>query len=118
MSDQAVTIIVAVLSALGGGGIAAAIVTWFINRGKPKLDIQDYWHKEFERLEGRIADLEIEVKGRDVSIAELKQENADLKIKYEKAKDEIRRLTTRIRELERIIRKYDIDPCVDGSDDG
>ena len=113
MTEQAVTIIVAVISALGGGGIAAAVVTWLINRGKPKLDIQGYWHREFARLEGRVVDLEKEVKGRDLSIAELKKENADLKNDYAKATDEIKRLRQRIRELERIIRKYDIEPCED-----
>lgn len=113
MTDQAVSLMIAVISGLLGGGAVTAVISWLSNKDKNKaskdIDVQTYWHKEFDRLEGRIADLETEVKGRDVSIAELKKENADLKSKYAEAKSEIARLTARIRELERLMRKYDID---------
>jgi uncharacterized coiled-coil protein SlyX len=106
--------IVQILIGILTGGVAVAVINWLATRGKTKavtnIDIQTYWHTEFKRLEARIEELETDKKGQDVTIAELEKEVATYKQKYVESKDEIARLTTRIRELERLIRKYNIDP--------
>ncbi|MDY6866632.1 MAG: hypothetical protein SVT56_01820 [Chloroflexota bacterium] len=94
---------------LGSGGIA--VINWLATRGKNKaskdLDLQEYWHKEFERLENRIKDIEEE---RDMTVKELKEEIQTLRTQLGDRDSEIERLTARIRELERLMKKYGIDP--------
>ena len=126
-------IILTVVGAILGSSVISAVVTGLFMRVKTRaeaektnadaaktatdsqLSLQDYWHKEFKRLDERIADLEAVVKGRDVTIAELKKENAELKRKIAESEAEIVQLTSRIRELERLIEQYNIQ--VDCGDD-
>lgn len=120
MTPDQITELIKVIGLLLTGGVGVAIIQWLSSKGKVKaeaaIDIQAYWHNEFKRLEERVKGLEDEVRGRDVSIAELKQENADLKRELKESRDEIERLTARIRELERLMKKYNIDPdCGDGT---
>ena len=119
MTPETYTEILKIVGLLFTGGIGVAIIKWLAsmrkNRAATNIDIQDYWHKEFKRLDERIADLEAVVKGRDVTIAELKKENAELKRKIAESEAEIVQLTSRIRELERLIEQYNIQ--VDCGDD-
>jgi len=112
MTPETYTEILKIVGLLFTGGIGVAIIQWLAsmrkNRAATNIDIQDYWHKEFKRLDERIADLEAVVKGRDVTIAELKKENAELRRKIAESEAEIVQLTSRIRELERLIEQYNI----------
>jgi peptidoglycan hydrolase CwlO-like protein len=107
------------------GGVGVAIINWLANRGKNKaqqnIDMQSYWHAEFQRLEKRIDDqdkehkeeiqeLRTDIQGRDVTIKELSKENQELKRQLKESREKIERLTARIRELERLMRNYGIDP--------
>lgn len=126
-------IILTVVGAILGSSVISAVVTGLFMRVKTRaeagktnadaaktatdsqLSLQEFWHVEFKRLDERIADLEEIVKGRDVTIAELKKENAELKRKIAESEAEIVQLTSRIRELERLIEQYNIQ--VDCGDD-
>jgi uncharacterized coiled-coil protein SlyX len=114
MNETVVTEIIKIVGLILTGGIGVALINWLSTRGKVKaeqnIDMQTYWHTEFGRLEARIEDLERDVKGRDVTIAELSKENAQLKCELQEARGRIERLTARIRELERLMRKYGVDP--------
>ena len=103
------------------GGIGVAIINWLASRGKNKaakdLDLQEYWHKEFDRLEKRIEELEGDKKDRDMTITELKGQLSEFKEKVQVLQTQldqrdakIERLTARIRELERLMKKFGIDP--------
>jgi uncharacterized coiled-coil protein SlyX len=96
------------------GGIGVAIINWLASRGKNKaakdLDLQEYWHKEFDRLEKRIEELEGDKKDRDMTITELKGEIQVLRTQLDQRDAKIERLTARIRELERLMKKFGIDP--------
>jgi chromosome segregation ATPase len=116
------------------GGIGVAIIDWLsgrgINRSSKDLNVQEFWHKEFERLETRVGDqgkeiiaqgkeidsLRSDIKGRDVTIKEITAENGRLNLEIEKlqanekVKDGIiEKLQKRIKELEELMRKYGID---------
>lgn len=116
------------------GGIGVAIIDWLsgrgINRSSKDLNVQEFWHKEFERLETRVDDqgkeiiaqgkeidsLRSDIKGRDVTIKEITAENGRLNLEIEKlqanekVKDGIiEKLQKRIKELEELMRKYGID---------
>ena len=126
-------IILTVVGAILGSSVISAVVTGLFMRVKTRaearktnadaaktatdsqLSLQEFWHVEFKRLDERIADLEEIVKGRDVTIAELKKENTELKRKIAESEAEIVQLTSRIRELERLIEQYNIQ--VDCGDD-
>jgi DNA repair ATPase RecN len=77
------------------------------------LVLQKFWHDEFKRLSDRVTELETEVIGRDMKIAEIKAEFQAKIIILEKQVEErdmkIEALTKRIRELEHLIRKYGVD---------
>ena len=103
------------------GGIGVAIINWLASRGKNKaakdLDLQEYWHKEFDRLEKRIEELEGDKKGQAMTITELKGQVSEFKEKVQVLQTQldqrdakIERLTARIRELERLMKKFGIDP--------
>jgi|LSQX01.2.fsa_nt_gb peptidoglycan hydrolase CwlO-like protein len=126
-------IILTVVGAILGSSVISSVVTGLFMRVKTRaeagktnadaaktatdsqLSLQEFWHVEFKRLDERIADLEEIVKGRDVTIAELKKENTELKRKIAESEAEIVQLTSRIRELERLIEQYNIQ--VDCGDD-
>jgi peptidoglycan hydrolase CwlO-like protein len=126
-------IILTVVGAILGSSVISAVVTGLFMRVKTRaeaekthadaaktatdsqLSLQEFWHVEFKRLDERIADLEEIVKGRDVTIAELKKENTELRRKIAESEAEIVQLTSRIRELERLIEQYNIQ--VDCGDD-
>ncbi len=91
-------------------------------RAQEKKDLQEFWHREFNRLNARIDELEAEKQGQDLTIKELTAENAELKKvqvaqeKDLKEKDRIIRLLEgRIRALENLLKRSGIDP--DGDTD-
>lgn len=133
------TLIITVIGAVLGSSVISAIVTGLFMRGKVKADVgktnadagktnadaektaadsllvlQKFWHDEFKRLSDRVTELENEVLGRDMKIAELKAEfNAQIIIlekQVEERDAKIEALTARIRQLENLIRKYGVDP--------
>jgi len=115
MTPEQLTELLRVIGWILTGGVGVAVINWLANRGKTKaatnIDLQDYWHKEFDRLEKRIKDIEEE---RDMTVKDLKDEIQVLRGEVSKRDAKIERLTARIRELERLMKKYDIDPgCVE-----
>ena len=106
MSEQATTIIVAVIVAIGSGGLGAAIVNWLANRNKnqAKVDklLSDIYEKrltafadrvtaleiKIEKLEQIIDVLKIEVDRREDMIVSLKQKNDRLLTEIKKLKAE------------------------------
>ena len=79
-------------------------------------EMQDFWHKEFNRLNLRIDEqqkeiesLKTDVKGRDLTIAELTEENVRIKRDYEKLEKKNAQLEERIKILEELLKKYGID---------
>jgi|GEM_PF-1888892 len=113
MNAALVSEIIKIVGLILTGGIGVALINWLSTRGKVKaeqnIDMQTYWHNEFDRLETRIEDLERDVKGRDLTIAELSKENAQLKCELQEARGKIERLTARIRELERLMHEFGIE---------
>ena len=112
-----------VIGLLTGGGIGVALIKWAAEKGgnkaKKNIDIQEYWHREFKRLEARIVELEGEKSGRDSKIKELSEEVIVLRKKLSERDREIESLTCRIRELERLMKKFGIDPdCPDAKGSG
>lgn len=92
-------------------------------REEEKAQMQDFWHKEFKRLNARIdcqdkiiKELKTNVKGREVTIAELTAENISLKKDQEKLEKKNIQLEARIAYLEKLLKKAGIDP--DGGNDG
>ena len=139
MEPSTMTLIITVIGAVLGSSVISAIVTGLFMRGKVKADVgktnadagktnadaektaadsllvlQKFWHDEFKRLSDRVTELENEVLGRDMKIAELKAEfNAQIIIlekQVEERDAKIEALTARIRQLENLIRKYGVDP--------
>lgn len=92
-------------------------------------EMQDYWHDEFDRLnkkidrqeekinsqDQKIISLETDVKGRDLTIKELTEENSRIKRDYEKMEIKNAQLEERIKVLEELLKKYgiDLDEAVD-----
>jgi len=93
--------------------------------------MQEYWHKEFERLNARIEKqeekiksqdqkiigLETAIKGRDLTIEELTEENRQIKEDYDTLKKSsaaneilMSEMEKRIKALEKLLKKYGIDP--------
>ena len=116
------------------GGLAALIIFVFsrpdrkVSRKKIEAEVdkilaerdkelQDFWHAEFKRLniridnqEKEIESLKTDVKGRDLTIAELTAENLRIKKDYEKLEKKNAQLEERIKILEELLKKYGIDP--------
>jgi predicted RNase H-like nuclease (RuvC/YqgF family) len=129
--EPTTTLIVTVIGAVLGSGVISAVVTGLFMRNKVRADaektnadtekttaesllvLQKFWHDEFKRLSDRVTELETEVIGRDMKIAEIKAEFQAKIIILEKQVEErdmkIEALTKRIRELEHLIRKYGVD---------
>ena len=88
------TVIVAVLGALGAGGIGAALVNGLFSRPKVLSEVYEkrlealtcratMLEKRVEKLEGIIDSLKIELEERDDMIDTLQRENDDLKKQVE-----------------------------------
>ena len=123
MPPETVTIIIAIVSALGGGGIGAAVVNWLANHKKVKADSYSVLSENYEnrlnsltnranaledrveRLEAIIDKLKLEVDKRDAIIDELKQENCDLKIEMKKLKADNECKDRKIAKLERQVKE-------------
>ena len=122
MPDNTVTIIVAIIAALSGGGITAAITGVF---NRPKLLSEIYetrlqaMNERACQLESRLDKLEDEIKDRDNMIDSLKRENDQLKAEIKELQDEnackekkIIKLQQQVRELKK--RLDEIDKEIDG----
>jgi len=117
------------------GGVGVAVFQWLTSMGKNKAEekkinqegenleadtfkkLQEFWHGEFDRLEKRIEELEGDKKGQAMTITELKGQVSEFKEKVQVLQTQldqrdakIERLTARIRELERLMKKFGIDP--------
>ncbi len=119
---DATTLIVAIVGAVLGSGVISAVVTGLFMRRKvgadTALSLQKVWHEEFNRLSARVTELEKEVKGRDMSIAELERENKELKAELQtlKAQNEKliktnRDLASRINKLEEKLKENNLNEC-------
>jgi archaellum component FlaC len=104
------------------------IVDWLANRGKNKADeiktLQEFWHAEFERLEGEVKDLRNELNGKELDIELITTKYRELQKDYNGLQDLLRlrdkkicdqdgiieKLSNRIKELEELMRKSGIDP--------
>jgi archaellum component FlaC len=127
MNPELFEILKIILSSVSGG-LMVKIVDWLANRGKNKADeiktLQDFWHAEFERLEGEVKDLRKELNGKELDIElittkyrELQKDYRDvqelLRLRDKKICDQdgiIEKLSNRIKELEELMRKSGIDP--------
>ena len=128
MSEQAVTIIVALMAALGGGGIGAAIIAAIANRtltrAKAIMTLSEGYETRLAKLTDRAGQLEIRqetletlvstlrktLSERDQMIDTLQHENAELKKQVEQLQAEsackdrkIVTLQTRMRHLEKLV---------------
>ena len=128
MTDQSVTIIVALLAALGGGGLGSAIIAAIANKQKTAAEatmtLAEGYERRLARLTERACQLETRIESletlvstlrsslseRDQMIDTLQHENAELKKQVEKLQAEnvckdrkIGALQTRMRHLEKLI---------------
>ncbi len=80
------------------GGLMVKIVDWLANRGKNKADeiktLQEFWHAEFERLEGEVKELRKELNGKELDFKEITTKYRELQKDYN-GLQELLRLRTR-----------------------
>jgi chromosome segregation ATPase len=111
MNEQSVTIVVAILGALGAGGIGAAIVNGLFNRPKLLSEIYEQRLKaltdrvtcleEKEKIQtDKIDNLKTEIDKREDMIEALQRENEDLKSEITKLKAENRCKDNKIAKLQ------------------
>lgn len=123
MTDHTVTIIIAVISALGGGGIGAAVIGWIANREKIKADayatIAEVYEKRLTALTERVTCLEAKDEAKTIRIDELKREieeredmvealqreNVELKAENEELKGKVAVLERQVAELKAELKK-------------
>ena len=137
-------IVIEILIMLGAGGVGGAIVNGMFNRHKSKADAQkiqteaeiladrqiiegyssliEQMAKRIDRLDARITQLESQLKGRDMCIAELTEENRRLKTKVEELeKDRRQQIETNrrqgqlIADLRKRITELEIESKGDGA---
>jgi predicted RNase H-like nuclease (RuvC/YqgF family) len=138
MSEQAVTIIVAIIAALGGGGIGSAVVAAIANRtltrAKSIMTLSEGYETRLANLTNRACQLEVRqeeqellistlrktLSERDQMIDTLQHENVELKKQVEQLQVEsackdrkIVTLQTRMRHLEKLVRELGL-PIGDG----
>jgi len=129
MSEQAVTIIVAAVSALGAGGLGAAIITAITHRkvrdAEATMTLAKGYEKRLARLteracqlearietlEGLVSTLRDSLSERETMIDKLQSENAELRLQVDKLTAEsackerkIVALQARMRHLEKLIK--------------
>lgn len=129
MSESAVTIIVTVVSALGAGGLGAAIITAITHRkvrdAEATMTLAEGYEKRLARLteracqlearietlEGLVSTLRDSLSERETMIDKLQSENAELRLQVDKLTAEsackerkIVALQTRMRHLEKLIK--------------
>jgi archaellum component FlaC len=127
MNPEQFEILKIILSSISGG-LMVKIVDWLANRGKNKADeiktLQEFWHAEFERLEGEVKDLRNELNGKELDIELITTKYRELQKDYNGLQDLLRlrdkkicdqdgiieKLSNRIKELEELMRKSGIDP--------
>lgn len=111
MNEQSVTIVVAILGALGAGGIGAAIVNGLFNRPKLLSEVYEQRLKaltdrvtcleEKEKIQtDKIDNLKTEIDKREDMIEALQRENEDLKSEITKLKAENRCKDNKIAKLQ------------------
>ena len=145
MPDTTVEIIIAIISAIGAGGVGAAIVSAFSNRKKNKAEADKLTSdtlagtareltaistemvtsinaqlkdltKKYKELEEEVARLKLELLGRERMINELKLENKSLRAKIEQLQAENVAKDALINELS--IKVKDLEDRLDKLTDG
>ena len=139
MTDQSVTIIVALFAALGGGGLGAAIIAAIANKQKTAAEatmtLSEGYEKRLAILTARACQLETRIDSletlvstlrsslseRDQMIDTLQHENAELQKQVDKLiaentckEKKIVALQTRMRHLEKLIKDMGL-PISDGN---
>jgi len=127
MTPEQVELLKIIFSSISGG-LMVKIVDWLANRGKNKADeikmLQEFWHTEFERLEGEVKELRKELNGKELDIEAITTKYRELQKDYNNLQELLRlrdkkicdqdgiiqSLSNRIKELEDLMRKSGIDP--------
>lgn len=100
------TAILAVITALAGGGGIAALVQWFANRGKSGAEEAEIWTRaSIARLKSMYEQLE----QMEVKIQSLNQELETQRQSYLSQVEELRRCTETVRQATAILREHGIE---------